>query len=130
MTYEVYLAHRGVKGQKWGVQRYQNADGTLTDAGQKRYMKKAEKLSGDYEKRKERSAKKANKSLEKASKFFEEGLKDLSSKGLSSSDFKRFSDLGTKILERKDLQDRFSKGEESAFWEIYGEQLAYGQKKK
>ena len=26
-----------VKGQKWGIRRYQNEDGTLTEAGKKRY---------------------------------------------------------------------------------------------
>ena len=31
------LYHWGVKGQKWGVRRYQNKDGSLTKAGQKRY---------------------------------------------------------------------------------------------
>ena len=30
------LTHHGVKGMKWGVRRYQNKDGTLTDAGKKR----------------------------------------------------------------------------------------------
>lgn len=33
------LAHHGIKGQQWGVRRFQNADGTLTDRGRKRYNK-------------------------------------------------------------------------------------------
>lgn len=31
------LAHHGILGQKWGVRRYQNPDGSLTDAGKRRY---------------------------------------------------------------------------------------------
>ncbi len=31
-----YLQHHGIKGMKWGVRRYQNADGTLTTAGKQR----------------------------------------------------------------------------------------------
>lgn len=31
------LIHHGIKGQKWGVRRFQNEDGSLTDAGKKRY---------------------------------------------------------------------------------------------
>jgi hypothetical protein len=32
-----YLAHHGIKGQKWGERRYQNPDGSLTDEGRRRY---------------------------------------------------------------------------------------------
>lgn len=42
MLYEDnYLAHFGIKGQKWGVRRFQNEDGSLTDAGKARLVKKA-----------------------------------------------------------------------------------------
>lgn len=34
---EPYLAHHGIRGQKWGVRRYQNEDGSLTSAGKSRY---------------------------------------------------------------------------------------------
>lgn len=32
-----YLEHHGILGQKWGIRRYQNPDGSLTEEGRKRY---------------------------------------------------------------------------------------------
>lgn len=34
-----YLEHHGILGQKWGIRRYQNDDGSLTPEGRKRYAK-------------------------------------------------------------------------------------------
>ena len=33
------LEHHGILGQKWGIRRYQNEDGSLTEEGKKRYEK-------------------------------------------------------------------------------------------
>lgn len=35
--YDNVLEHHGILGQKWGVRRYQNPDGSLTAKGKKRY---------------------------------------------------------------------------------------------
>ena len=33
------LKHYGIKGQRWGVRRFENTDGTLTEEGRRRYSK-------------------------------------------------------------------------------------------
>ena len=50
------LYHHGVKGQKWGVRRYQNKDGTLTKEGKKRLAKEASNYYKQEAVKRERSS--------------------------------------------------------------------------
>ena len=91
-TYSTELCHHGILGQRWGVRRFQNPDGSVTAAGAKRYqtgdgkktkytngmsygkMKKAieqdkEKMARDYWKSKE--AIKIEDEIDKANKRME-----------------------------------------------------------
>lgn len=52
--YRAYLEHHGIPGMRWGVRRYQNADGSLTGAGKKRYS-----VDGERQRRAEAKAAKA-----------------------------------------------------------------------
>ncbi len=35
----IYLKHHGIKGQRWGIRRFQNEDGSLTPRGKKQQEK-------------------------------------------------------------------------------------------
>lgn len=47
--YKIYygnsLYHHGIKGMRWGIRRYTNPDGTLTDKGRRHYSRQVARLS-------------------------------------------------------------------------------------
>lgn len=65
---ETFLTHHGILGQKWGVRRYQNPDGSLTSAGKARYAALTS-LASD-----ETGGKYSYKAYEKRKKEFNLGL--------------------------------------------------------
>lgn len=67
LTKDGELKHYGVLGMKWGVRRYQNKDGTLTNAGKKRYVDKSKVDSAKEEYKESKRA--YNKAVNKASDY-------------------------------------------------------------
>ena len=63
------LYHHGILGQKWGVRRYQNFDGTYTKAGLERYYNSKsiyEKKKNEYDSYKKTDASRYDKKMAKS----------------------------------------------------------------
>jgi hypothetical protein len=100
MEYKLELYHHGTKGQKWGIRRYQNKDGSLTPAGKKRYSQEMAALKAEEKAIKTREATKAKlQKLEDKRKELDERKKALDSEVVESSESKP-----TKISKRKSIR--------------------------
>jgi len=59
------LYHHGIKGMHWGVRRFQNPDGTLTDAGKRRQQISDRQVRRDIKRQRKWNAKNASQLSDK-----------------------------------------------------------------
>lgn len=101
------LMHYGVLGMKWGVRRYQNKDGSLTAAGQKRYSDKSpyevKTIDGDTFHVSRGSGKNFNTNKSKVTKTWGEHLRESDNKKLQDQMNKQ-ADRRARKNEKKQFQ--------------------------
>lgn len=129
--YNDYLMHYGIKGQQWGIRRYQNDDGTLTPEGKKRYgkvskgelaekadyeeafMKSLQGYDESWSKRADKFAKKKSKYQAKYDKTgkekFLKKIEKVSNKAkadeVAKKEFDKMIDWGREYIKNMDLSE-------------------------
>ena len=104
------LQHHGIKGMKWGRRRFQNADGSLTPAGVKRYRDEAENIERQLNGRKSTTVDDYQKAI-KRTKSVGEGIDSVrkfndDSKKLKDPAMERRIRKSTEQMSDKELQQR------------------------
>lgn len=112
------LYHHGIKGQRWGVRKYQNEDGSLTEAGKIRY----EKILNKQEKNRQKmsnNSKRLNESLKEWDSIYSyKNAKTMRKKLLLPSEKKE-------IIEKNKKKKIRDKAMDEASTRIKNNKLAY-----
>lgn len=125
-----YLEQHGIKGMKWGVRRFQNEDGSLTKAGEKRYgmssngpsarkmQKHFNKLDQSYanvEHRRKAAMGTVRREMRKANR-----------KGVGSKGYDKHQQKALQAAKAASLNNQQKKAIESLQWKIIGKAAKKG----
>ena len=108
-----YIAHFGIKGMKWGVRRFQNKDGSLTELGQKRVQRDLDELSEENRKKYKPNVNKWVKSDLKETRDIIKNTNSLANTALQSSKKKSAKNKSIKMdlskMSDKEMRDRINR---------------------
>ena len=117
--YDKTLEHHGILGQKWGVRRFQNKDGSLKPAGKKRYQNEDGSLTSEGKKREqERNFKEAQKTQRRGYRSSYDRMEDYQkSSKIVQERSKELINLAEKAKQLSlDLEDFQSEEAETLAW--------------
>jgi hypothetical protein len=121
-AYPNELYHHGIKGQKWGVRRFQNPDGTLTAAGKKRYLAYGreghwdKREAKEYEKNTRREYEQRKADAAKAAYLYKDAARrEFAAKAAYEKDSKRGTEKDN-IYSNKKLAEYKDAKAQAAFW--------------